>query len=679
MEPNLNCIYSFAGFVFDPESGELAQNGIRIRLGKQSADILAIVLLNAGSLVTRQRLREILWPGGEVVNHEKIINNAISRLRYVFQDDPQAPAFIERVPKRGYRWIMPIEQIERTRPLPRAGNSLTPDCTPQMHTPQVELALGTAAEPVVSTPQTVFSLRRQRSPWPFLSVAALLLLAVGVWSWRPRRTVRSQTQPPPQIISLAVAPLDASGSGANALAQSFQLDLTDALAQLPQIQVRSTHSVNQLRLNDASLPAYSNKLGLDVILFGSFQRTLRNCDLQFELVRVRDSVHLATFRYSVPADQLGTLRDTIRRDIFARLRLSGSGDEPSTGGTTDPQAYRSYLQARYQFSLQSSDSLSSAVREYNSAIERDPRFATAYIGLAQTYLIAALHHNLMPPRDALRKAGDAVQQAQALHNSSAEVHSILGFIRYYRDWNLDGGIDEERQAIRIEPHQAIYHQWLALMLSGKGQYSEALSEIALAQADDPYWPSLYVTEAYISVDAMDMQRLMRATYKLNELLPDSPVACDTMANALWYTDHPVEAIAQWRRLAVLEHDPVRVAMEDRGLAAYRQSGIKGYARVRIEEIEKARDISLDPNDFEPEEWYMAAGDTPRAIEALRQRATSQDPSFVEKTTGGIFRSVRSDPEFIALLHQTGLAAQLGHPDIELSSNTSAAATTSQPH
>jgi len=117
---DLGCVFSFSGFVFDPESGELAHNGVRVRLGKQTADILAVLILNAGSLVTRQRLRELLWPGGELVNHEKIINNGISRLRYIFKDDPLVPTFIERVPKRGYRWIMPVERIGRAVASPSA-------------------------------------------------------------------------------------------------------------------------------------------------------------------------------------------------------------------------------------------------------------------------------------------------------------------------------------------------------------------------------------------------------------------------------------------------------------------------------------------------------------------------------------------------------------------------------
>jgi len=665
------CQFTFSGFVFDPESGELAHHGERVRLGKQTSDILAILILNAGSLVTRQRLRELLWPGGELVNHEKIINNGIGRLRYIFQDDPLAPTFIERVPKRGYRWIMPVERVERAVPpsLPQAVAVVAepaPNDSPSYlegHPSKAASGLALPAKMQAGTsPAQLPAAQRRRRLVRF--AAALLLLLVASGGLLRLRSRRAAVQQAPasdpatsSTISLAVAPLDASGAGAAELAESFRLDLTDALAQLPQVQVRAAHSVNQLRLTDASLPAYSAKLGLDVILFGTFKRSLRGCALQFELVRVRDSVHLATFHYSGTVDQLGSIRDSIQRDTFAKLRLSGKGDRPPAGSTSDPEAYQNYLQARYQFSLQSVQSLPVAVEQYKLAIARDERFAQAYIGLSQTYLVM-FSHTLLPPREALAKASDAVKQAQRLGDSSGEVHSILGYIRFYRDWDLAGGIEEEKLAIRLEPHQPIYRQWIAILLSDERRFSEALDEISLAEADDPYWPSLYVTEAYVASNAEDIPRLLSAARRVKELLPDSPVAYDTMANALWYSGRPVEAIAEWRRMAVLEHDSERVAMEDRGLAAYRLGGVRGYAQVRLAEFANTQETELHPNDFDPEEWYMAAGDTKRALEALRRRANAHDPAFLEQTTNVFFNGIRNDPEFVALLKQSGLASQI---------------------
>jgi hypothetical protein len=180
----------------------------------------------------------------------------------------------------------------------------------------------------------------------------------------------------------------------------------------------------------------------------------------------------------------------------------------------------------------------------------------------------------------------------------------------------------------------------------------------LAEADDPYWPSLYVTESYVAGKALDHTRMVAAARKVKDFLPDSPIAYDTMANALWYSGHQTEGIAEWRRMALVEHDSERVAMEDRGLEAYRREGAAGYARVRLAEFSNADEIKLHPNDFDPEEWYMAAGDTKRALEALRKRVDAHDPAFLEEATTPFFDGIRSSPEFIALLQRAGVSSQL---------------------
>lgn len=639
MQPNQGKLYSFAGYRFDPESGELLHLGLRVRLGKQTADILAVLIANAGLLVSRQSLRHLLWPAGEQVNHEKIINNGISRLRFVFQDDPQAPKFIERVPKRGYRWVMPVETLEQ----PGLGEVSA-----------AEVSAEASTQPVRSV-----EISRPRLLWPWLGLAGLVVTAgaifAGISSWHARHPAIKASSP--VQISLAVAPLDASGTGASELAGSFRLDLTEALAQLPQVQVRSAHSVNQLRLTDASLPAYSAKLGLDVILFGSFTRDGQRCELQFELVRVKDALHIATLRYTGTVDQLTTIRDKIQRDVFAKLQLAGEANHRPPGSTSDPEAYRLYLQAHYYFSEQSAESLARAVTEYQSAIDRDPHFAKAYIGIAQTYLIMLWDH-MVPPDEAFGHASDAVSHALRLDESSAEVHSILGFIRFYRDWDLEGGVEEEQVATRLDPHQPIYHQWLTVLLCDEGRYAEAQAQLDLALADDPYWPSLYVTQSMLSSNDHDSARMLSAARRLKELLPASPLALDNMANALWYSGQPVEAIAEWRRMALLEHDTERVAMEDRGLQALRRSGVKGYARVRLEALHGSDEPKRHPNDFVPEEWYMAAGDMANTLAALKALAVKRNPVFLERVMSPMFKGIRRNPEFVAMIANTSLGPQL---------------------
>ena len=457
----------------------------------------------------------------------------------------------------------------------------------------------------------------------------------------------------PEEISLAVAPLDASGDDARQLAESFRLDLTDALAQLPHVEVRAAHSVNQLHLTDASYPTYSSKLGLDFLLFGQFSVVGRVCQLQFELVRGKDATHIATFHYSGTVDQLGSIRDEIQQDVFTKLQIAGTNGGHPRGSTSDPEAYELYLQAKYHFSLQTPESLSQAVKEYRSAIERDPNFAKAYVGLAQTQLIR-VSDAYITPQEGFKQASEAVDKARALDQSSAQVHSILGFIRFYRDWDFAGAIDEDRQAVRLDPHQAIYHQWLSVLLCDAGRYREAISEIGIAQSDDPYWPSLYTTEAYIALNARDYKRMLAAARKLKELLPESTKPYDVMANALWYSGQYEQGIAEWRRMAVLQGDQERVRMEDAGLEAFRKGGVPAYAKIRIRAFSGSDEPVRDPSDFDPFEWYMAAGDHKAAIAILKAKVANRDHVLFEMLMGPFSDPIYSDPHFQTIFSTPGL-------------------------
>src|SRR5579859_1250266 len=112
-------IFAFEPFVLDRSNRRLTRNGIPVRVNSQILDLLELLLLHAGQLVTREQIRASLWPDQEFVGHDKIITNAISRLRHVLRDSSSAPRFIESVPKEGYRLVAKVSQtrVARSEPL----------------------------------------------------------------------------------------------------------------------------------------------------------------------------------------------------------------------------------------------------------------------------------------------------------------------------------------------------------------------------------------------------------------------------------------------------------------------------------------------------------------------------------------------------------------------------------
>jgi DNA-binding winged helix-turn-helix (wHTH) protein/TolB-like protein len=641
MEIATKQVFVFSTFRFDPASGQLTQNGVRIRITKQIADLLTVLLVNAGQLVTRQQIRDALWPGQEFVNYDKIITNSISRLRSIFQDDPAAPRYIESAPKRGYRFVAEVQ----TEGPPAS-------VTPSTGAVQTD----TAAEvPVVNeiaeeslTPQR--QLRRRRIMTLSALAAGFLFATLGSVYW-----YAAQRRPEPtRIVSLGIAPFDTSGPGAEELAGSFRLDLTDSLSQLPQVQVRAAHSLELLKLNQATLHDAGTKLGLDAILFGRFTVAGDQCHLQFELVRGQDGTHVASFQYSGTKNELAAIRDKVQMETFARLKLAKAGMRPALGGTADPDAYDQYLRARYHFSQQTEDSLRLSLDEYKAAIAEDSNFAKAYAGEAHDYIFL-WQHGVISAADGFAGASEAAQKALALDNTSADAHAALGVLYFLHDWKLEAGERELQLAVQLNPNQPIYHQWLALALSDEGRFPEAFHEVDLAHTLDPLWVSAYVTEAHVAGDSRDHARMEAIARKLMELQPDSAHVRDAVANVDWADGRWLDAIAAWRQMAVMEDDGARVRMEDEGLEAYRHGGVRAYARIRLQAASDKAMKARHPNDFDLAEWYAYAGEDEKALSSMRQEIRDRDPQILNIGVFPAYDGLRPEPQFQALLQQLGLS------------------------
>jgi DNA-binding winged helix-turn-helix (wHTH) protein/Tfp pilus assembly protein PilF/TolB-like protein len=631
---------AFASFVFDPENGQLMQNGVQIRANKQIVDLLELLLNNAGELVTREQIRKALWPDQEFLNHEKIITNAISRLRYILRDDPASPRCIESVPKRGYRLVAPVEQLFPSRTVEPALER--PLSEPE---PEFPLAISAAARPP-----------RSRMAWRWsyaFALAALLTLSAIGWRWLAHRTASAVVP-----ISLGIAPFDTSGDGARELAESFRLDLTDSLSQLPQVNVRAAHSLELFSLDESTFRERANKLGLDALLMGRFHVNGQQCHLELELVRGKDLVHIASFQYTVSRDELSGLVDKIQMETFRRLKLSASGAADSSrsiaqGGTSDPHAYDAYLRAGYHLSQQSKDSLRLALKEYDESIAADPHFAKAYAHEARTYFYLE-QNSLIPEEEGFRKANLAARKALELDPSSAEAHAVLGIVYFLYNWNLPAGEREVREAIHSDPNQPFFHQGLALIFCDEGRFREALAELDLAHANDPFWVSAYVTEAHVASIAKDTSRLENTERKLMELAPDSPHARDAIANAEWNIGHYPEAIAAWRTMASIEGDADRMALEDRGLDAFRHGGAEAYAKIRLAAIQSGKGTGQHTNDFVAAEWYPVAGEPDQAMQAIHSGIVHHNSAMLGLAVLPAYDSLRRKPEFQAALTEAGL-------------------------
>lgn len=653
--------YAFSAFVFNTGTGELTRGSKRLRIPDQEARVLALLLENPGSMITREELRVALWPEDEVLDYDRSINRAISQLRAILRDhSSKAAELIDTLPKRGYRFAAPVQEIGIEEAAPERAN-------PKISPPAVTLQYEAEAASIAGTvPAAILeeSPHEQRIPVaaipatpekPFwrkywiaeVALVAVLLIAGSVWFAASHRAVSNQP------ISLGMIPLEASGDGAVALAEGFRLNLADVLSQSPEVETRSVHAFDHIGQDENQILTRARQMHVDALLFGKFAVNGNRCELRLELVRTKDGVHLSSLLYSGSKEELAAISDRVERDIFDRLHPSGKALSLSLGRPASAKAYAAYLNGRLYLQQWTDDSLAKALASFGEALKEDPSYARADAGMASAYFVLA-QHAVGKQDDDLEQARRFATQALALDPTLAEAHAILGEVALIKDWNFPRAEEQLNRAAELDPNHAIYHQWLSILLGVERKYDFALAEIDKAHAANPNWAPLYMTEIFLAGSAGQLDRADRAAGLLLQKMPDWSLAHEQYALYLWSAGKYMQAIAQWRQAAVLEKNADRVQLEDEGAEAFRIGGVKAYAQLRLRAIRAHKGVSHAEQDFIAAQWYAYAGDWESAITELTGMVKDHSPNALQIADDPAYRQRHHDPRFTQLLKEIGV-------------------------
>ena len=677
--------FAFSVFTFDAAAGVLKRNDHYLRVPPQTLVLLTALLQHAGAVVTREYLRQLLWPDGEFIDHDHAINRAVNFLRTVLRDNPKKPHFIETLPKRGYRFIgevscLPSEAPQSAVMAPNSALSAAATVAEsEMGGPgAIEWARGpfgdilaplsgdfVASETASPHSELMFLEETYASPHRNRLFAGMMasiqrapgvyLLGVGMFAVLAFALILSRHNKPfsSDGLTLGIVPFETHGAQAEKMEQSFRLDLSETLSQLPALQVHASHSLGNLKKDDAGLKAIAKSLNLDLLLLGWFTVEEDHCLLRLELVRGRDAAHLASFQYTGSLQEMAAFRDKAQRDIFSGLQLTGGSAPPIAGTTQNQEAYLDYLQARGLASLGTTAGQNSAIAHYQSAIALDPAFARAYAGMAITYLSMA---GAADRAEKMNQAKLLAEKAERINPLVAEAHTVLGVIAIRDEWNAARGEAELRRALELDPNNAANHAYLAELLADEGHADEALHQVDVARTSDPLWPYINAIDTFVSGAAHQYDRGVDAARRNVAMAPNSSRAHDQLAWSLFDAGRYEESIAEWRATAVIDKDKARVALEDRGLAEFLRGGATAYAAVRVSAIEEHPEATTShPHDFVPEEWYAFVGDRDHAIAALQQTIDRHDPSALDLAVNPMLDNLHRDPRFLSLLSRVGLS------------------------
>lgn len=617
----------FDDFELDIRAGELRKRGVKLRLQGQPLQVLAVLLNRAADLVTREELRAEIWAADTFVDFDHSLHNAIARLREVLGDSAETPRYIETLPRRGYRFIAPVEGVE-TRPSSTSAPS----------------------QPPVEAPANP----RPAQSHTYLAATALGLIVIGAALWLVR-TATHPTNAATRLGSIAVLPLDNLSGDPS---EDFFVDgMTDQLitdlSKVASLRVISRTSVMHYKGTKKTLPEIARELHVDAIVEGSVVRSGQRVRVTAQLVEASTDQHLWADTYDRNLDDMlklqGEVVDAIAQQVRAQLTPQQQG-QLRLAHAVNPAAYDAYLKGRLYFTNEFTkpDSLKKAQHYFEESIQKDPNFALAYAGVADTYVFL-VYAGALPRDQAYRSAKEALAKALQLDESIGEAYDTLGALSAFFDWDWDTADREFNRAIALAPSYSCAHEDRAIFLAITGRRAEALAEIAKIDQLDYGFSSAW-TEEWTYYNLRDYPSLIGASGR--GLLLDPTVWLQHYFLGVGYegTGKLQEAISEYQKAIDMSGASESVL----ALAhAYSAAGKKPEAEKILRDLErKSKETPLSPNTMAT--IYAGLGENDKALEFLERAYSEKSLDIALLKSGLVLDSLRPDPRFQSLLRRVGL-------------------------
>lgn len=431
-----------------------------------------MLLERPGAVITREELKGKLWPAESFGDFDHGLNKAINKIREALADSALNPRFIETVSRRGYRFIAAVTGVDQ------AASSGAPAIS---QPPQTENGHEEATQKA-----TV----RRRVPifinWKIAAgCIALIIAACLAWNLRPAAQHSSN------IRSIAVLPLENLSSDVSQeyFADGMTDELITALGTINGLRVISRTSVMLYKHARKPLPQIARELNVDAVVEGAVLRSGEHVRITVQLIRANTDDHLWSQSYDGDLRDTLALQDEVARAIAGGIRVTVTSQERTllkNARLVNADAHDAYLKGRYFWNKRTQQGLEKAITYFNEAIEKDPNYAQAYSGLADSYaLLGDWEYGSLAPSEAFPKAKAAATKALELDDNLGEAHASLALCLKSFDWNWKAADAELVHAIAIAPSYATAHQWYAWNLILLGRPEEGLGELRKAGALDP--------------------------------------------------------------------------------------------------------------------------------------------------------------------------------------------------
>ncbi len=626
-------VYQFGDFSLDCGKFELCRKGHRLKLERKPLELLVLLVVKHGQVVSRDEIARCLWEREVFVDIEHGINTAIRKIRQALGDSSDLPRFVQTISGSGYRFIALVTAIE-----PEVTEPTQPSADPVVLPP---VPAEISATPIPSATKPHHRL------WVVTALGVFVLVTISILTLGPHplaaRFLDRDTHV--AIASLAVLPLANLSGNSNEeyFADGMTDELTTMLAKDSTLRIVSRTSAMQFKDAHRSLPEIARALKVDAILEGSISRSSNQVHMTLQLVRGDTDSHLWAESYDRNTNDIAALPDYAAKAIAARLN---SGTPPRGNARyIKPEAHDAYLRAHYSWVMGRNED---AGTYYRRAVDIQPDYALGWTGLADYYAMGAMSGGVAPLQ-ALPQAEAAARKAIELDDSLPRAHATYGGIIFFNRGDGVQALKELTRAAELNSQDAEDFHLHARVLCALGRYDEAIAVQKQSTAINPFEHPGAMAEIYLCTRHFD------AAIRDGEMrLKDFPMAGDILgelADGYHWKGMDKEAVAMLVRQISGEGDPPLSAAVRR---AFETGGYAAVVRCQLAAVEK-RAQAARVSTFELADLHGRLREHNETLALLKQGVNERDPQLLLLAQSDpAFDFLHADPRYRSLIQKMGL-------------------------
>jgi serine/threonine protein kinase/tetratricopeptide (TPR) repeat protein len=479
----------------------------------------------------------------------------------------------------------------------------------------------------------------------------MVLLVIGFSYWRSS---------PAPISSIAILPFvnESNDPNADYLSDGITESITNSLSQLPELKVMSRNAAFRFKNTKQDPQEVGRSLNVGAVLSGRLVKLGDQVVIKTELIKVEDGSQIWGYEYKTNLADILSIQDVVSRKISESLRVRLTGEDEQKLAkrySSDAEAYQLYLKGRYYWNKRNEEGFRNSIDYFKRAEERDPSFALAFSGLADSYALLC-DIGVARPVDEMPKAKAAAQKGVDADPNLAEAYTSRAFVKLSYDWDWLGAESDFQQALKLNSKYPTAHQWYASYLMQMGKFNRAKAELEEAHKLDPLSPIISSNTGLYSYYEHNYDDAI-SKYKITlQSDPDFWVARHYLGLAYVQKGMFTEAISELRALikapttGPLPNEVVANETEASASLgfAYGMAGKRAEAQAILNQLQ-----ALSQKRYVSGIYfavvYAGLKDNDRAIAYLNEAFESRHPGLVLVRIEPMFDGLRSDDRFKQLV------------------------------